>query len=428
MSDVLYKITKIKSNEITGALVAFVFIFLLMASYMIAKPVRDALASEFTDTEVAALWTKTFFTSLVAVFFYNLLSAKISVNKLVPGVFIFFAITFLLTAAALRSGYNEILIGKIFYVWVSVFSLFHISVFWSLMSQLYTKEQSKRVFAFINTGASVGAIAGPFLVIFFLKDLPLETILFITSGVLIAVVPLIIILNRIIAQSPDRPRIVASKLSGNPFSGIKEFITHPRLIGIALFIFIFVSISTFFYMAQKNILADYPSAERKEILSKLDLYINGLTIFLGLFATNRIATKLGISSALSIVPVIVAISLVVFATTPTVAMFLVLQVLRKAGNYSITRPSREILFTGVDQEARFKTKPFIDVVVYRGGDLFWAWFFVWLGKEGMLKLDLSQQLMVGAGIAVVWAVLGFILGKQHERAEEAAEAEEKHIF
>ena len=421
MSDVLYRVTKIKSNEFVGALVAFIFIFLLMASYTIAKPVRDSLASEFTDREVASLWTKTFFCSLVSVFIYNILAARVSIKKLVPGVFIFFACTFILTAFALRRGFDEVLIGKVFYVWVSVFSLFHISVFWSLMSQLYSKEQSKRVFAFINTGASVGAIVGPILVISCIKHLPLETILFITSAVLIGVVPLIVILNKIIEQGPNKSEIVLSQLSDNPFSGIQEFFTHKRLIGIALFIFIFVSISTFFYLAQKDILAAYERPERKEILGKLDLYINSLTILLGIFATNRIATKLGISTALAIVPAIVAVSLVLFATTPTVAMFLVLQVLRKAGNYSITRPSREILFTGVDQEARFKTNPFIDVVVYRGGDVFWVWFFVFLGEEGVLKLDLPQKLLVGAGIAVGWAILGFVLGKQYERAESIGE-------
>jgi len=429
MKHFFYKLTQIKPNEVKGALVAFLFIFMLMASYMIAKPVRDALASDFTDTEVAKLWTKTFMYSTVAVLIYNLLATRVSLRKLVPGVFLFFALTFILTALALTSGFDPVIIGKFFYVWTSVFALFHISVFWSFMSQLYSKEQSKRVFAFINTGASVGAITGPLLVILFVKDLPLEAILFITSGVLIAVVPLISVLNKTLKSDENEDFVETSKLSSNPFTGIQEFITHKRLIGIAAFIFIFVGIGSFFYLAQKDILSSYTRAERTEILGQLDLYVNTLTILLGVFATNRIASKFGLSTALGIVPIIVAGALVLFATSPTVVMFLVLQVLRKAGNYSITRPSREILFTGVDKEARFKTKPFIDVAIYRGGDVFWGWFFVALGTEGIsflgipnmviaFSLNLPQKLLVGAVIAVIWAILGYVLGKLHERGEK----------
>jgi len=417
MTNYFYKLTQIKSEETKGAIVAFIFIFLLMTSSMIVKPVRDALASDFTDTEIATLWTQTFIFSTIVVFIYNILATRVSLQKLVPGVFLFFATTFIMTAGALRSGFNPVILGKFFYVWVSVFALFHISVFWSFMSQLYSKEQSKRIFAFINTGASVGAITGPLLVITFVKYLPLEATLIITSVILIAVVPLVMVLNKILKNSPELEANELNKLSSNPFSGMKEFVTHKRLIGIAGFIFIFVGIGSFFYLAQKDILADYSRPERKEILAKLDLYINSLTILLGIFATNRIAHKFGLSTALSIVPLLVVGALALFATSPTVTMFLVLQVLRKAGNYAITRPSREILFTGVDREARFKTKPFIDVAIYRGGDVFWAWFFVALGTEGIFGLNLSQKLLVGACIAVVWTILAYILGKQHERAE-----------
>jgi len=194
--DALYKLAKIKPEEIVGALVAFLFIFILMASYGIAKPVRDAMASDFSDPEIAKLWTYTFIVSTISVFFYNILSANISLKKLVPGVFIFFALTFIATAICLWVNVDRVLVGKFFYIWISVFALFHVSVFWSFASQNYTKEQSKRIFTFINTGASVGAITGPLIGLFFITDVPLEIILMITSGTLIAVLPLIAIMNR----------------------------------------------------------------------------------------------------------------------------------------------------------------------------------------------------------------------------------------
>ncbi|MGD7654718.1 MAG: NTP/NDP exchange transporter [Verrucomicrobiales bacterium] len=421
-STLFSKATQIAPNEVKAAVTSFVFIFLLMASYMIAKPVRDSLSSEFTDPELARLWTLTFLASIVAVFIYNLFAARLTLKRLVPGVFVVFALSFILTALALKTGYDRVLLGKFFYVWISVFSLFHISVFWSFMSQLYSKGQSKRIFAFINLGASAGAILGSLAVNQYLYQFPLEVKLVVTSATLLVVIPLIRVLDQDMNPKPDAKASEFSKLNANPFSGIKEFITHKRLIGIASFIFIFVGIGTFFYLAQKEILSVYSKPEREQILSVLNIIVNVLTFLLGLFATNRIAAKFGLATALAVIPVIMAGALILFSTVPTVAVFLILETIRKSGNYAITRPSREILFTSVDQEARFKTKPFIDVAVYRGGDVFWGWFFVALGVDGIFGLDLPQKLVVGAVIALVWAALGFYLGRKHEQEEIEADA------
>jgi len=416
------RLTQIKPEEVKGAVVSFVFIFLLMASYMIAKPVRDSLSSTFTDTQLATLWTYTFGTSIVAVFIYNVFAARLSLKKLIPGVFLFFALTFIITAGLLKSGYDRVLLGKFFYVWVSVFSLFHISVFWSFMSQLYSKSESKRIFAFINLGASGGAILGSLAAGEYLNQFPLEAKLVITSVVLLVVIPLIWILDRESNVRSGAKAADFAKLSANPFSGFQEFLKHKRLIGIASFIFIFVGIGTFFYYAQKDILSVYEKPEREQILSRLNLVVNVLTFLIGLFATNRIAAKFGLATALAMVPFMMAFGLLLFATIPTVWVFLVLETLRKSGNYAITRPSREILFTGVDSEARFKTKPFIDVAIYRGGDLVWAWFFVFLGTEGVLKLSLSGKLLVGVGIALAWGVLAYAIGKKHEEGDLESES------
>ena len=270
MKDYLYAITKIKRSELTGALVSFVFIFLLMASYMILKPVRDAMAPDYSQDELLKLWTGTFIASSIAVFIYNILTARVSVRRLVPGVFLFFALSFVATAIALKVGVDQLLLGKFFYMWVSVFALFNISVFWSFATQNYSREQSKRMFAFINVGASLGAFAGPFLVVYVVRDLPLELILLLTGGSLLTVIPLIIFLNRYFGKraSPSSKAKEELTLSANPFSGFKEFFKHKRLMGIGAFIFIFVGIGTFFYLAQTEILSEYSMSERKVILGK----------------------------------------------------------------------------------------------------------------------------------------------------------------
>ena len=415
------KLTQIEPSEIKGALVSFSFIFVLMASYMIMKPVRDALPSDWGDVSLAQQWTYTFIVSTIAVFVYNLCASFVSLRILVPSVFVFFAASFLGIYAAFQGKVIEVTtLGKIFYVWSSVFSLFHISVFWSFISQHYNKEQSKRVFGFINTGASAGAIFGPAMILLLAHRINEENILLVTAGVLLLTLPLIAILNREFAKKEGE--VKSPQLNSNPFSGFQEFITHKRLLGIASFIFLFTGAAAFLYFAQKELLTDYSRAERKQLLGSVELATNILTIIIGIFATNRIARKFGMPTTLSLVPFVICSLLLLVSMNPAIMFVLALQVVRRSGNYAITRPAREILFTAVDREARFKTKPIIDVAVYRGGDVFWIWIIAWLG-DGWLNLGLGPILCVGAGFTALWGIVGIYLGKKHDRSEADSEAE-----
>ena len=415
------KLTQIEPNEIKGTVVSFFFIFILMAAYMILRPVRDALPSEWGDISRAVQWSYTFAISTLAVSLYNFCASRVALNKLVPSVFIFFALSFVAIFGLFKAGFDTALLGKVFYVWSSVFALFHISVFWSFTAQAYTKEQSKRVFGFINTGASAGAIVGPLIVIFLVKKVPIETVLLITSASLVGVLPLIAILNRDRKEQHLQEKGSLGNLSPNPFRGFADLFSHKQLRRIALFFFFFSGVSTFLYVFQSDLLADYTSTERKELLGSLDLATNTLTILLGIFAANRFTKKFGLATALSIVPFFVALMLLIISSHAAVMLVLALQLLRKAGNYSITRPAREILFTGVSKEARFKTKPIIDVAIYRGADVFWIWSLALLG-DGYLDLTIAQKFWVGAGIAIIWGFIGIYLGKRHD-SEETLEQE-----
>jgi len=412
--DILYNIFKIKRSEVTSALYSFVFVFILMASWMILRPVRDAIPSDWGDVSLAVKWTYTFIASVVSVSIYNFVASKISLKKMVPGLFAFFALSFLILYI-LSKFVSGGIIGNIFYIWSSVFSLFHVSVFWGFTAQAYSKAQSKRMFAFINTGASAGGMLGSLAMKYVLKDVHLAGILLLACLSLIAVLPIIFLLNKEHEKTANTE--VFSNLSSNPFKGFSELLSNKRLLGIAGFIFLFTALGTVFYIAQKEVLVDYSHSERKELLSSLDIWQNISSILLGFFASNRIAAKFGLATSLSLVPFIVAILLLLLSMNPAVMFVLALQVVRKIGNYAITRPAREILFTGVSKEARFKSKPIIDVAVYRGGDVFWVWVFAFLG-DGYYNFSLTQRLWVGAGIAVLWAILGIYLGKSHAKLEE----------
>ena len=278
----LYKIFKIKQEELYGAVLSFLFVFILMASYMILRPVRDALPSDWGDVSLATQWSITFVLSTIAVSVYNFLAAKISLKKLVPGVFVFFSLSFLTIYLLSSLGVDKGVLGKIFYIWTSVFALFHISVFWSFTSQAYTKEQSKRVFGFINTGASAGAIAGPLIVIALVKNVPLEGVLIIAAVSLLAVLPLIALLNRYHDKKGVNATEELGQLSPNPFKGFQDLVSSKQVLGIAFFIFFFTGVGSFLYIAQNEALEEFTRAERKEKLASLDLTINFLTIILGI--------------------------------------------------------------------------------------------------------------------------------------------------
>ena len=420
ISKYIQSLTKIKPSEVKAAVASFIFIFTLMASYMILKPVRDAMPSDWGDVTLATQWTYTFIFSTIAVTIYNFIASQIRLRFLVPCVFIFFSLSFIIFYLAYQGVFIIPHLGKVFYVWISIFSLFHISVFWGFMTDNFNKEQGKRIFGFITTGASVGAIVGPAIVTFLIdKDVAEGSVLLLTSSLLLLPVPLIFYLNRVFNQmaqenSEEKNEIPIKSLSNNPFSGFQEFVKHPRLIGIATFIFLFTAISTFFYFTQTSVLEAYSRGERRQILGSVELVTNMLTIILGLFATSRLTSKFGLSTTLSIVPFCIAAFMLLLAIHPAVWMVLGLQVIRRAGNYAITRPSREILFTSVDREARFKTKPLIDVAIYRGGDVFWIWIIAFLG-EGYLNLSLTPILIVCSVIAIIWGIVGVQLGRKYDK-------------
>lgn len=425
------RLTQIEPSETKAALLSFLFIFLLMTSYMILKPIRDALPSDWGDISRATQWTFTFIFATLAVILYNFCASKITTKKLVPGVFIAFSISFMMIYTAFRMGVDVGFLGKVFYVWSSVFSLFHISVFWSFVSQHYSKSQSKRVFSFINTGASAGAILGPLTVILLAKQMSIENVLLVTSTVLLLSLPIISLLNKHFESMSTSPHVTptdkfrepeAEALQADIFSGFKKLFSDKKLLGIAGFIFLLTGVSAFFYTTQSDILADYSRTERKQLLGGIELITNSLTILIGLFVSNRLFRKFGLSASLSFVPFAVAALMLLLSANPAVIFVLVLVVARRAGNYAIVRPAREILYTAVDKETRFKTKPIIDIAVYRGGDVFWIWTIAFIG-DGYLGLSTPEKIIVGAIVTLCWGLVGAYIGKRHEQAEKKEEKE-----
>ena len=407
----------IEDHEVKAALSSFLFIVILMSAYYILRPVRDAMASDWTDAEVSWLWTLNFFISTAVVAVYGIAVSRFRFQLLVPAMYGIFALTFVVFYVLASTSSDRTLIDKSFYVWVSVFSLFHISVFWSFMSDLFNKEQAGRLFSVIAAGASVGGLIGPAIPSFFSESLGTDNLMLIASVMLLVPIPIIFYLQALRSSNLGNEDLGLKKpnatIGGNPFAGFKMFLSNPYLLAIGLFIFLYTGISSFVYFELKNLMSELSRVERTAVWAQMDLAVNVLSIATGLFATGRLVSKFGMPVTIALVPLVICIGLLALAVSPFLAGVVILQVVRRAGNYAVTRPAREMLFTRVDRETRFKAKPVIDIVAYRGGDMLMAWLFTGLTQG--LGLGLAAVAMVGAGIAALWSMVGIYLGRWFER-------------
>ena len=418
--------TMIEPNEIRTVVLSFSFVFILMAAYYILRPVRDAMASDWTNTEISVLWNIQLVLSTAVVALYGLACSHVRFRLLVPAVYIFFALTFCGFYLGSGAVTDRVLLDKGFYLWVSLFSLFHVSVFWSFMADTFSKEQSRRVFAFIAAGASAGAATGPLVANQAVSDIGTDNLMLLASGMLLVAIPVALYLQRLkrvdLHNEDVTADLSAAKIGGNPLAGFKTFFTNPYLLAIGAFILLYTTIGSFVYFQQTDLLREFTREERTEILSGLAFVVNLLTFGLGLFATSRIVTRFGMPTTLALVPVFICAGLLILAFAPILTVLLALQVARQAGNYGITRPAREMLFTNVDRETRFKAKPVIDVAVYRGGDA--ASSIAFAGLTDGLGFGLAAMAAIGAGIAAVWSTAGVYLGRVFGRTAGSDAAED----
>ena len=423
---VVEQMTLIRPEEQRATAVSFVMVFLLMASYFVLRPVRDAMASDWGDAEVSLLWNIQFFLSAGLVTLYSLMVSRLAFRWVVPAVYGGFAASFFLFFLATPRLADPTLAEKAFYLWVAAFSLFNLSVFWSFMADTFRREQGQRLFAIIGAGASAGAIAGPSIPALYADSLGIDALMLIASLGLLLVIPLIFYLQRLkptaLGNRSMRADLACQRIGGQWWSGFRDVVQNRYLLAIAVFITLYVFIGSFVYFEQKNLLAAYSRPERAQILGAIDWVVNTLTFVFAFFVTGRVVQRLGMAFTLAVVPVIVAIGLLVLAFAPIIMVLLALQVARRVGNYAVTRPARELLFTEVSTDERFKAKAVIDVVVHRGGDAVSGSLFALL-TEGM-GFGLAAVALIGAAIAGIWSALALFLGRLFDQTGRVSDRPE----
>ena len=426
MVRLLSKLTGLDEKDAPQAGFAFCFFFCILASYYIVQPLRDELGllvgKEYTP--------RLFVGSLVVMALANPIFATVLNRagrlKTMKAIYRFFAANLLLFIvcfkwlegtgqmvthgeAARVSGVGFAIIC-IYFLWAGVFNLFAVSVFWALMADIYSGEQSKRCFGFLGAGGTLGQMFGSFLTGRVVELVGPTNLLFVSVVLLELGVQAMLVITRTY-QEPPRSE---GEKKPHAFSGVTDIFKSPYLLGICLYLFLYTFTSSFIYF-QKQAIVDATLTDRAErvgYFSDVNLWISVMTFVIQLFLTGSFLSVIGLSAGLALVPLVGVVGFLALAKNPSLNTIAILEVIRKTANYAISRPSREVLFTAVSRREKYQAKNFIDTVVYRAGDTGAATLFEAFFKVGASVVLVSSS---AVGASIVYLVVGLILGRAHAR-------------
>ena len=422
--ELIDKIIPVKAEERGPVLWAIAYGFCIFLSYSILRPVRDEIAADRPEN-ITGMWIAVFFVMLAILPVYSVLVVRFSRGVFIPVANRFFGTNLLLFYVLLyvlpegsRTG-----LDIAYYIWVSVFALFVPSVFWGFMADVFRVDQGKRLFGAIAVGATLGGIAGSTFTRFMVEVLP-------DFGLLLcAAVPLELaarcagVLHRRFAGGKSAAGLEENApVPGTLSSGVVTVFRSAYIGRIALYLFLMTFASTILYREQSDLINQAipeDRAERTQLLADIDLSVQILTIVTQGFVFAHLLRILGSALTLALVPALVVGGFLILGSYPTLMVLVVIQVLYRYGRYSVAKPAREILYTVVGREEKYKSKAFIDTCVYRGGDAVWSGAYDGLQKG--LGLSLSAIAYVAAPLALVWAVTGFRLGRAQDRVTREQE-------
>ncbi len=417
----LKRFVNVKDEEVGSVLLAFVYFFTLMCGYAILKPLRDEMATAKGVKNVSWLFTATFVVMLVAVPAFSALVARWPRQRVIPLVYRFFLVNLLAFFVVLKLDVGRGVVAPAFFVWVSVYNLFVVSIFWSFMADLFASEQGRRLFGFIAAGGTAGMLVGPFLVTRLAEPLGATNLMLVTAVLLEVSAQCVRLLSRRAAVVQPRAAVAEAPVGGDIFAGPRLLFSSPLLLGLGLQMLLYAATSTFLYNQQAHIVATVASGTnaRTAAFAHLDFWVQALTLVLQLVVTGRLMTRFGLGLTLAVAPVLTALGFLGLAMVPTMLMLIGFKSLRGATHYAFERPGREVLFTSVDREARYKSKGFIDTVVYRGSDSVSAWLYTGLDSLGLGVTALALTAVPFAGL---WLTVSLWLARQQQRAPAPASA------
>jgi AAA family ATP:ADP antiporter len=413
----LRRVIDVRPEEVKALAWSWLYIFSVLSSYYIIRPIRDEMGVAGGVENLPWLFTGTL-TGMIALNPpFAALVAKLPRVSFISVTYRFFMANLLIFFLLLKAATPEmnIWVGRIFFIWTSVFNLFVVSVFWALMVDVFNSEQGKRLFGFISAGATLGGIMGSSVTATLAQYVGPIYLLFGSTALLEVAVFSVRRLSRVAETLRLRPtaRGAQAPIGGKVLSGLTHAFKSPYLLSVCVYVMLFTITSTFLYFQQAAVAKEgfVDRAARTAFFAQVDLLVNILTLGTQLFLTSRILRAFGVALTLAFLPVLSALGFLALGLAPTITVLVVIQVLRRAGNFALARPTREILFTVVPREDKYKAKSFIDTVIYRAGDQVGAWSY---GLLSFLGLGMTGIAFVAVPISVAWLRNSFWLGRKQE--------------
>ncbi|HEU5236817.1 MAG TPA: hypothetical protein VFU37_06735 [Pyrinomonadaceae bacterium] len=416
----LRKAVDVKGVEVSALALGFLYYFLILSSYYIIRPIRDNFGAGNLEN-LPLMFTCTLVTMLVANALFSALVAKFSRRRFIPIAYRFFISNIVIFLILIATIPKNMWVGRAFFVWTSVFNLFVISVFWAFMVDVFSSEQGKRLFGFISIGGTLGAIVGASITAGLVQKIGTVKLLLISA-----------VLLELSAQcarlfpatqwtgSAKTMKTEERAIGGGIWTGIVHNFSSVYLLGISAYMLLYALTSTLLYFQQVGVAkAAIPANEaRTAFFAEVDLVVNVLTILLQAFVTGRLLKWIGVAATLAILPALTVIGFIAMGIKPLLIVLVIFLTLRRAGNFALARPARETLFTVISREDKYKSKNFIDTVVYRTGDFIGAWTTPALGWLG---LTLTAVSLVAAPLAAVWLTVSVWLGRKQNALAVAGE-------
>jgi len=410
-----------------SVIVAFFLFFCVLGGYFAVRPVRETVGTILGRDRVANLYVATWIASLAIVPIYGAIVAKVRRSVFLPLIYGFVAVALAIVGGVLQNQPKSVAFGQFFYVFISVLSLFLVSVFWSFLVELFDSGQAKRLFPVIAAGGTAGALVGPLFTDLAARSIGSGGILYVGATLFASAVVLQAILIRLWKSGPEpnQERDEAHyqsrdrALGGNPLAGVTLVLRSPYLLGIAAYVALLATANTFLYFEQLRLVATTfaDTQTRTSVFARIDWIVQSLTILAQLFITGRIASRLGLVVLLTIIPVAIFFGFLALSIWNTFMLLAVVIVLRRSGEYAFVRPGREMLWTPMSKETKYKAKNFVDVPVYRGADAAVAQLQRAIEGAGF---GVQTAALLGALAAVLWAVNGWWLGRRYDSAPQHA--------
>lgn len=425
MTSLILRYTQATRDELPAVVWSFVYFFSLLAGYYVLRPIRDEMGLQLGPGVLQELFTWVFLTMLVLVPVFGYLTRTFPRRQLLPWLYGFFMVNLLVFSVVFDAGGNQSpLVAKVFFVWVSVFNLFVISVFWSFMADLFDTGQAKRFYGVISAGGTLGALTGPSITALLVESLGPHRLMWVSAGMLgLAVVAILRL--RVWAKARGATGQAADSgereaLKGSVFSGLVDVVRSPYLLALCVFLLCYTLLSTFLYFLSAEAIPKVVSnsLDRTRLLAQVDLAVNVLALVLQLVAFKGLIQKLGTRFTLGLLPIVSVVGFAVLALTwPAILVLVVFGVLRRAGEYALTKPARETLYNVLPAEQKYRAKNVIDTLVHRTGDTASAWVFA--GMRG-LQLTSPQIAWLSCGVAVGWWWVSQSLGARAQAMQAQA--------